>query len=323
MITFSVICPIYNAEKTLSDAIGSILLQSYSNWNLILIDDGSTDDSGAICDKFAANDKRIKVIHQENQGQSAARLKGIRESNGDYILFLDSDDFFEPNALEILVKELNSVTVDVVLYNAEKKTNNELENIYCLDEKETFYDGNKILFECFANRTAGYFWTYCFKKELFDIPRSIENKYSKIQYSEDVYLIYQIIKNNVESLTTLPLCLYTYVVNDNSITHTQTVDKVKDRFEVFNEVYEDLVSNQSIIPTKFVKTNIGWTYLSYLSRAAKDYDYSRFKVTSSIIRSSFIFKKMSRFKKDKFNSLIHFLFKMRMYKKTYSIIRGH
>lgn len=323
MIKFSIICPTYNAQKHLKKAVESIFKQSYQNWELVLIDDGSIDGSGTLCDFFASLDKRTKVLHQSNHGQSVARLKGLETCSGDYVLFLDSDDQYEPNALELLVSELKSNGADAILYNAKKKSTKECVDVYVLNEKAILRDKNSILKECFANRTAGYFWTYCFKRNLFELSSEAKEKFSRIKYSEDVYLIYRIFSQNVESLIILPESLYVYNTNDDSITHTQTAVKVKDRFNVFDEVYSDLFKNYGMYPIKSIKANIGWTYLSFLNRAAKEYDYPVFREECLKIRESFIYKKINSFKKDRFNFLIHFLFKIRMYKKAYSIIRKH
>ena len=322
-VKFSVICPVFNAEKYLERAVNSLVIQSYSNWELILVDDGSTDGSGYLCDLYSKNDKRIKVIHQVNHGQSKARLVGIENSGGDYVLFLDSDDYFDLTALETLANELEGNACDLVLFDAKKNRGGKLTNIYSLQSNAFLNNKHEILFECFGKRTAGYFWTYCFKKELFNLSQDTKNTFSNIKYSEDVYLIYQIVINNVKSLSILPEPLYVYVINDESITQNQTVAKVKDRFNVFNTVYEDLYTTHKIWPNKVTKSNIGWTYLSYLCRAAKEYDFVKFKEISLEIQSSYLFKHLSRFRKDKYNSLIHFLFKIRMYKRVYSIIRKH
>ena len=97
---FSVFIPTYNCEDALSNSIESILNQTYPDWELILIDDGSTDDSLSICQAYAAKDNRIRVIHQENAGQGAARNNGIGAATGDYIVFCDADDYYEIQALE-------------------------------------------------------------------------------------------------------------------------------------------------------------------------------------------------------------------------------
>ena len=322
-VKFSIICPIFNAEKFLERAVNSLLIQSYTNWELILVDDGSTDGGAALCDSYSKSDKRIKVIHQINQGQSKARLVGIEKSSGDYVLFLDSDDYFELTALKAIAEELSRNVCDLVLFDAKKKNGENLTSIYSLQTRAHLINKNGILYECFGKRTAGYFWTYCFKKDLFKLTEDVKIKFSNIKYSEDVYLINQIITNNVNSLSILPETLYVYVVNGDSITQNQTVLKVRDRFNVFNDVYKELSRKYKLRLNKTTKSNIGWTYLSFLSRAAKEYDFANFKETAKEIRSSYIFKHLSRFKKDKYNLLIHFLFKIRMYMRAYTIIRKH
>ena len=100
----SVIVPVYNAHKYIANCIRSIQKQTFPNWELILIDDGSTDKSGIICDTFAESDKRIKVIHQKNQGSISARRNGVQSASGAYICFSDADDSMPKNALEIMHK---------------------------------------------------------------------------------------------------------------------------------------------------------------------------------------------------------------------------
>lgn len=322
-ILFSIICPIYNAKAFLGNAIKSLLNQGYDNWELILIDDGSTDGSALLCDDFSARDERINVIHQENQGQSKARLVGIEKSRGDYVLFLDSDDFFDLTALDELNEEIMKSLPDAILFDARRKSGEILSPVYFLNRYKFLTEKKEILNECFGIRIAGYFWTYCFKRELFDLTASTKETFATIKYSEDVYLISQIITNKVKTFSVLPQPLYVYIDNALSITHNQTVEKVKDRFNVFNGVYENLCHDHQLTLKSSVVSNIGWTYLSFLSRAAKEYDFERFKETAKGIRSSYIFKRLSRFKKDKYNSLVHFLLKIRMYKKVYLIIRKH
>lgn len=104
---FSIVCPVYNSERYLDESIVSIVNQSFLNWELVLIDDGSTDKSGSICDKYALSDKRIKVIHTANRGPFEARKTGLRHISGDYILFLDSDDYYCLDALKVLNDKIN------------------------------------------------------------------------------------------------------------------------------------------------------------------------------------------------------------------------
>ena len=99
----SVIVPIYNVEQYLRRCIDSVLAQTYTNYELILVDDGSPDACGKICDEYAARNPKIKVIHQKNQGLSAARNNAVPKSNGEYITFIDSDDFVSKDYLQYLV----------------------------------------------------------------------------------------------------------------------------------------------------------------------------------------------------------------------------
>jgi glycosyltransferase involved in cell wall biosynthesis len=114
----SIIVPVYNVEPFISECINSILIQSYKNFELILVNDGSTDNSPTICEQYASKDKRIKVIHKANGGLSDARNWGLKFSSGEYVVFLDSDDYWNDcDALFSLYSLLNKYSeVDVVLH---------------------------------------------------------------------------------------------------------------------------------------------------------------------------------------------------------------
>ena len=96
MLLFSVIVPVYNVEEYLSKCIESVLGQTYTQFELILVNDGSTDNCGKICDEYAAKDRRIRVVHKENGGLVSARQKGAGEATGDYVCCLDGDDWLAP-----------------------------------------------------------------------------------------------------------------------------------------------------------------------------------------------------------------------------------
>ena len=131
----SVIIPVYNTEKYLRNCIESVISQTYKNLEIILVDDGSPDNCGKICDEYAKTDLRIKVFHNENGGLSRARNFGIEKSNGEYVTFIDSDDFVEPNFVSTLVELCKKHNADIVqcnrCYNNEKKDReSECERIY-------------------------------------------------------------------------------------------------------------------------------------------------------------------------------------------------
>lgn len=119
----SVIVPVYNTEKYLDQCIQSVLAQTYTNWELLLIDDGSTDSSGAICDKYAAQDNRIRVFHKENGGVSSARNLGLDNAQGEWISFIDADDTVETRYIEHLVSHVKG-NIDLVICSANIKSSN-------------------------------------------------------------------------------------------------------------------------------------------------------------------------------------------------------
>lgn len=118
---FSVVVPVYKVEKYLDQCVQSLLGQTYADLEVVLVDDGSPDQSGAMCDAWAAKDARIRVVHQENGGLSAARNTGIRHATGDYVLFLDSDDWWETDTvLEAIAKQLERTPAEVLSFNYRK-----------------------------------------------------------------------------------------------------------------------------------------------------------------------------------------------------------
>lgn len=114
----SIIMPVYNSEKYLERAIKSVVDQTEENWELILVDDGSTDHTSEICDEAKDNDDRVRVIHQQNSGPSAARNNGLKCSTGKYIAFIDSDDVIHPLYMEILLANIRAVNADISICSA-------------------------------------------------------------------------------------------------------------------------------------------------------------------------------------------------------------
>lgn len=112
----SIVVPVYNVENYVEKCVKSVLSQTDQDWELLLIDDGSTDKSGAICDELAKKDSRIRVIHQENRGLGGARNTGIEAASGDWLLFSDSDDWFEPDALSSAISAAESTGADMAVF---------------------------------------------------------------------------------------------------------------------------------------------------------------------------------------------------------------
>ena len=152
MCKISVIMPVYQAERYLKDAVNSVLAQSFTDFELLMIDDGSTDGSPQICDSLATQDARIRVIHQSNSGVSAARNKGIAMAKGEYISFVDADDLVRPNMLEVLYQNACEHGADISccgLVQVDLKGDNHTQ--YCTGERVLVHDMEYLIRQFFIN----------------------------------------------------------------------------------------------------------------------------------------------------------------------------
>lgn len=224
MELISVIIPVYNVERYLERCLDSVVNQTYKNLEIILIDDGSSDGSGEICDKYAKLDKRIIVIHQNNSGVSAARNKGIDIAKGDYISFIDSDDTIEANMYEILLKnavesgaEISYCGFSQIELNGEVKyINNTLKKII-LEKKEVvkgyfFNDAIKLLMYCP--------WNKLFSKKILKTVRYRED----LAIGEDILFVFECIRK-ANYLCMEDVCLYNYMKRENSAMTSSFSDK--------------------------------------------------------------------------------------------------
>lgn len=160
----SIIIPVYNAEKTLKRCVDSVLQQSLGNYEAILVDDGSEDRSGAICEQYASTDQRIRVVHQSNRGVSCARNAGIEMARGTYITFLDSDDWISPTHLEQYYHAITQFACDVVIGGYSKTEGSQIAQ--CLPHKTGCF-GNEIWESiCLDSSVYGYLWNKLFRMDV-------------------------------------------------------------------------------------------------------------------------------------------------------------
>lgn len=198
----SVIVPIYNAEKYLRECIESILAQTYTDWELILVDDGSTDSSGSIADSYASTDPRIRVLHIENGGVAMARNIGILNSKGENITFIDSDDYIYKDALSRLKDIIRITDADIVIggFDSGKKyrrTKYRHEKIKVLNPHESVED---LLFQ---KRIPSSPWAKLYKRHLFSI------KFDNYKCYEDLDLIFrQLLMSKKIAYTDSPVYFY-------------------------------------------------------------------------------------------------------------------
>ena len=212
MELISVIVPVYNVESYVAECIESIQNQTYMNLEIILVDDGSTDASGDICDKYAAYDERIQVIHKENAGVSAARNTGIESANGDYIGFVDSDDYIAPTMYEDMLKLMVEHDLDIIECTAFR--NNGDTNIEgCNDGSLEIFNRDEALkmamYDCFVA-----VWSQLYKRRVIsDVRFPVGRKF------EDSAVSYLFIANT-KRVGHINRCLYYYRLNPNSTTQT-------------------------------------------------------------------------------------------------------
>ena len=157
----SILVPVYNTEKYLRRCVDSLLAQTVEDYEVVLVDDGSTDGSGSICDEYARENDRVHVIHQENAGLSAARLAGIRASCGAYLGFVDSDDYVEPDMYERLlapVRQDAAIEISISGHLVDSM-NGTIEHPCSAEHSISWDDGLEAMEEMFANRK--FTWSLC------------------------------------------------------------------------------------------------------------------------------------------------------------------
>lgn len=226
----SIIVPVYNVEKYLERCVQSILNQTYKDYEILLIDDGSTDNSGNICEHLAAKYGKIRVIHQKNQGLSGARNIGIEESKGKYIAFIDSDDFIDKRYLEILFSNLIKYNADVSCcghYRTENTMPKE-ENPVGKDYK--FKNDECAVF--YLEKEIPSAWAKLYKRELFSVLR-----FPVGRIYEDVAINFRIMMQ-VNKIVYTDKKLYYYYKNWSSITKQKFTSKTLDLMKAWEEVNE-------------------------------------------------------------------------------------
>lgn len=198
----SVIVPVYNVENSLAKCIDSIKNQTFTDLEIILINDGSTDNSGKTCDDYAKNDSRIKVIHQKNSGVSAARNTGIKISTGDYLTFVDSDDWLEMDMYEEMCKIVQKESdIDIIMCDFKNIKNNSVVQISA-DIRKGFYSKQEIIAELYPTLlvTENFgripivsVWSCLFKSIL--LKNKNINFNEKLLYSEDYLFMAEVMVN--------------------------------------------------------------------------------------------------------------------------------
>ena len=263
----SIVIPVYNVSCYLPQCLDSVVSQTYRRLEIILVDDGSTDDSGSICDQYAKRDNRIQVIHSENRGLATARNIALEKVRGEYISFLDSDDWAEPQLIEILLRAVLLTGSDIVSAR------------YCLEyvgktvhpsaakEHSHTYRGEDILSAFAECRFGNMVWNKIYRAECFK-----EIRFPDGQNYEDVSIVWKLMMipaKNDGAVTALSDELFHYRVRVSSISHTWTVDNVIDSWRAYRAKYEILSDHQEKLLAECF-TQIMRMWVSFCSYSKED-----------------------------------------------------
>lgn len=217
----SVIVPVYNVEKYLGKCVDSILAQTYENLEIILVEDGTRDGCGAICDAYAAQDPRVRVIHKENGGLSSARNAGMDIARGEYFGFVDSDDWIEPETYETLLNLAEKYDADLVSgsrYDVAEPTGERTLGLH--HEKEECISAMEMLGRVFVwDGCDSAAWDKLYRRHLF-----ADIRYPLGMYSEDIAIFYKLMEK-ANRVALCPKPLYNYLHRENSITTAKLSEK--------------------------------------------------------------------------------------------------
>lgn len=229
----SIIVPVYRAEPYLRKCLDSIVKQTYQNLEIILVNDGSPDNCGAICDEYAIRDERIQVIHKENEGVASARNVGLDVATGDYIGWVDSDDWIKPEMFEAMLVAAVSHNADVVICGRienypDRGFQAGWQQTEVLDKEQAV----ALLIE--DDLVRSYLWDKLWKRTLFQ-----DIRFPQLKAFEDMAVMYQLFMK-VERVVCLPDFFYHYEHHDGGLTAAPSLESRMDFYKVSRERYEEL-----------------------------------------------------------------------------------
>ena len=263
----SVIVPVYQVEKYLRRCIDSICAQTYKNLEIILVDDGSTDGSGEICDKYENIDDRIIVIHQKNQGLSEARNTGLECATGEYIAFVDSDDLIREDMYEILLRELVNTDSDFIKSDFQGISNeNKVERVkreYSVNCFSTEDAINDFLYTEFSPNKSmkSTIWDGLYKRAIFFEEDRLMVRFPKDKINEDTYIFSDIIYR-AKKIAHVDATLYFYFNREDSITKSRLTVREINSIDLWDHIdhviflntgkHEDICAYNSA--TRYIRT---------------------------------------------------------------------
>lgn len=233
----SIIIPAYNAEKYIEKCIQSIIHQDYRNLEIIIVNDGSIDKTREICEKFVNQDKRIRLINTENKGAGSARNTGIDVAKGEYISFIDSDDYICPDYYSRMYTMLREANADIAEGHY-KRVKNYDEDVFTNTGKEQEYTNIEKLLILYGNNEIEYINSVIVTNKLYRRELFKEVKFPVNRIIDDEFIIYKLIYNSKKIISTSDI-MYAYVQSEESVMRASFKEKrVHDTLDVYDEVYE-------------------------------------------------------------------------------------
>ena len=234
----SIIIPVYNGEKYLRPCIDSILHQTYQHWELLLIDDGSKDTSGAICDEYAS-DPRISVVHKENGGQASARNQGVAMAKGEYISFVDCDDWLETDMYERMVQTMHSQQAEIIICGYIEEYKSRQKKVHA-DGEMKVYEASEALKLVLRGKIGSYLWSMLFRREVVQELMPDLNPY------EDHATIFKWI-SHAHRVVVLHQAFYHYRQLESSSLHSYNPKKGNHFFQAIKERYH-YIADRNLLP---------------------------------------------------------------------------
>jgi glycosyltransferase involved in cell wall biosynthesis len=279
----SIVIPCYNAESTLEKCLNSVLNQEYRDLEIIIIDDGSTDGTSQIIESFKQKDSRIISCYQNNSGVSKARNLGISKAKGNYICFVDSDDWVETNYCSTLLSLLKSENADISMVEALYE-NSKGENVFNKREFGEFSFTKERALELLLEdkELQSHPWAKLYKRELFQNISFPE----KLQAFEDYYTIFKVF-NNASKIVRSNDKLYHYIQFDNSLSHNLTPERGYHFFLAIMETYQFLNTSTSLGNEGKIIKNMIKKLLMVLKRILRNTSKEEMASEKEEIRKSF------------------------------------
>ena len=279
----SIIIPCFNAEKTLEKCLQSVVQQSYANLEIIIIDDGSTDETSLIYNKFQSNDERILVLKQQNSGVSKARNTGVKAATGDYICFVDSDDWAELNYCSELYSLLVGENADISIVEASYEDENG--NVLCSKpiSDEKIFDGNRALVLLLEDQEIqSHPWGKLFKADLLKNVHFPEN----LKCFEDYSTLFKIFNKAVKVIKSNEK-LYHYIQREDSLSHNLSPATAYQFFLAIMEVFEFWRNFAKVGDRNKIIKNIVRKLLMVLKRITRNTKVDEMKSEKDEIRRAF------------------------------------